>query len=326
MNPKQIIEALKTVISIKQPAFLWGSPGIGKSQIVKQVANEMKLKVEDIRAVLLDPVDLRGLPYLKDGKASWAIPEFLPTEGEGVLFLDELNAAPPLVQAACYQLVLDRKLGNYEVPEGWAVIGAGNNESDKAIVHRMSTALSNRFTHIEFDIDLNDWVSWALNNKIMIEIVGFLRFRPELLHDFDPKKNEKAFPSPRAWEFVSKILSANPSKEIEYELLKGTIGEGAAGELIAFLQIFRTLPNPDTILLNPQSGNVPSDPATLYALCGALAKKATEQTFNRIMEYGSRLPREFTVLLVRDSIENDKQICNTRAFIEWTTENSDIYL
>ena len=327
MKASEIREALKVLAEAGQPVFIWGPPGVGKSQVVKQTARTLGREVRDVRAVLLDPVDLRGLPTVNgDGRAHWAVPEFLPREGEGVLFLDELNAAPPLVQAACYQLVLDRQLGEYRLPEGWAVVAAGNRETDRAVAHRMPSALANRFVHLEFEVDLEDWVAWALGAGVMTEVIGFLRFRPGLLHSFDPRKNDKAFPTPRAWEFVSRILEQGPAPEIEYELVRGTVGEGAAAELVGFLKIFRKLPNPDAVLMAPDTAEVPEDPATLYAICAALARKASEQTMERLVKYFNRLPAEFSVLAVRDSVKQSQDVVNTRAFIEWASAHSDVLI
>lgn len=327
MKPSSIKQSLNLLIKTQQPCFIWGAPGVGKSDVIHQVGQETKQEVKDIRAVLLDPVDLRGLPSLNgDGRAHWAIPEFLPRDGTGILFLDELNAAPQLVQAACYQLVLDRQLGEYKLPDGWTVIAAGNRETDRAVTHRMPSALANRFIHINYEADLEDWVTWALQHGIQTEIIGFLRFRPALLHAFDPKSHDKAFPTPRAWEFVSKILAQQPAQEIEYELISGTVGEGAAAELLSFLRIFRNLPNPDAIMMNPAAADVPDDPATLYALCGALARKASDQTIGRLMEYLGRLPAEFNVLAVRDSVKVAPDVVNSRPFIEWASKNSEVLI
>jgi hypothetical protein len=207
MKPSEISSSLQLLSRIQKPAFLWGPPGAGKSQVVAQVAAALSIRLIDIRAVLLDPVDLRGLPTVEHGKAAWAIPAFLPEDGAGILFLDELNAAPPLVQAACYQLVLDRALGDYRLPDGWTVFAAGNREGDRAVTSRMSSALANRFVHLPFEPDLDDWSCWAMGpGDLRPEVVAFLRWRPELLHRFDPA--EKAFPSPRAWASVSHILAA----------------------------------------------------------------------------------------------------------------------
>jgi len=326
MNAKQIKLSLKTLIPLKQPAFIWGAPGVGKSQVVKQVAQELGRELTDIRAVLLDPVDLRGLPSVKEDVAHWCQPSFLPTQGEGVLFLDELNAAPPLVQAACYQLVLDRRVGEYVLPDGWTVVAAGNRESDRAVTHRMPSALANRFVHLDFAVDVDTWLEWAENGGISEELLAFIRFRPKLLHNFDPKKNEKAFPSPRSWEFVARILASTLDPEVELSLLKGTVGPGAAAEFAGFSRMFRQLPDPDAVINQPSTASVPEEPATLYALCEALAKRAGEETAENIVTYASRLPSEFGVLLVRDAVKNHRGVVETPAFSHWTAANADVLL
>ncbi|OGC77189.1 ATPase [candidate division WWE3 bacterium RIFOXYD1_FULL_39_9] len=336
MKPSQVIDSLSALIQIKQPVFIWGAPGVGKSQVVKQVAQKQKpnkkkpFTLIDVRAVLLDPVDLRGLPHINgDNMAHWCPPAFLPHDSSscGILFLDELNAAPPLTQAACYQLVLDRKLGEYTLPDGWMVIAAGNRENDKAVVHRIPSALANRFVHLNFEVDINDWVRWAMQNNIKTEVIAFLRYRTNLLHSFDPKKSdEKAFPSPRSWEFVSNILSTSPSKDIEFELIKGTVGEAAAAEFIGFLRICRKIPSPDAILMNPTKAEISNDPAVNYAICGALASRATEQTFGRIVEYLNRMPDEFSVLGIRDCTMGKPELYDTKAYIDWAVKHESVML
>ena len=326
MNAKQINSSLRTLIRLRQPVFIWGAPGVGKSQVVAQVAGELGLALTDIRAVLLDPVDLRGLPSVKDGTARWCPPSFLPVAGEGVLFLDELNAAPPLVQAACYQLVLDRQVGEYRLPDGWTVVAAGNRETDRAVTHRMPSALANRFVHLDFSVDVDTWLDWAGEADIGEEIMAFIRFRPKLLHAFDPGKNEKAFPSPRSWEFAARILAADPEPEVLTSLLKGTVGPGAATEFAGFSRLFRQLPDPDTILDHPATAAIPEEPAILYALCESLAKKAGEETAESIVAYASRLPSEFGVLLVRDTVRNHRPVVESPVFSSWATANSDVLL
>ena len=275
MRPSHVCEALHYLVRIRQPVFLWGPPGVGKSRLVADVARRQGRKLYDLRAVLLDPVDLRGLPRISDeGITSWCVPEFLPhpqdTE-EGILFLDELNAAPPLVQAACYQLILDRRVGQYRLPDGWAVVAAGNRESDRAVTYRMPSALANRMVHLDVECHIDDWLDWARDNGIREEIQAFLRFRPRLLHDFDPRSSDRAFASPRSWEFASRILDAAPDGPLEEELLAGTIGQAAAVELSGFLREWRHLPSVESVLSDPEEAPVPADPASLYALCEALA-------------------------------------------------------
>jgi hypothetical protein len=325
MKPTRITEGVLRCIKAKEPVFIWGAPGVGKSQVVRNIADQLKYELIDVRAVLLDPVDLRGLPMVVDGVAKWCPPAFLPTKGKSILFLDELNAAPPLVQAACYQLILDRKLGEYTLPKDCVIVAAGNRESDRAVVSRMSSALANRFVHLNFDVDLEEWTAWALDAGVQTEIIAFLRFRPELLHKFNPQSNERAFPTPRSWEFCSKIMGADASP-LDLDLAGGIVGEGAATELMAFLNIYRNLPDPDAVLLNPEKAVVPEDPATLYAMCGALAHRAGDQTVTNLVKYANRLPAEFSVLLMTDVIRREPKLVKTRAFIDWSSKHADVLI
>src|SRR5258705_1979645 len=191
MKASLVSRALRTLmLGEKQPVFIWGGPGIGKSAVVRQLATDMAIPLQDVRALLLDPVDLRGLPFLgQDGRSKWATPEFLPQDGSGILFLDELNAAPAMVQASCYQLVLDRKLGEYNLPDGWAIVAAGNRDSDRAVTTRMPSPLRNRFVHLEFEVDLQEWSEWAIQAGIRPELIAFLRFRQDLLSVCDRDAN-----------------------------------------------------------------------------------------------------------------------------------------
>lgn len=323
MKASAISSALRTLVAARQPVFLWGGPGIGKSAIVHQLAAVLKVALQDVRALLLDPVDLRGLPFLgKDGRSKWATPEFLPQEGSGILFLDELNAAPGMVQASCYQLVLDRKLGEYTLPEGWAIIAAGNRDSDRAVTTRMPTPLRNRFVHLEFEVDLQEWSEWAIEAGVRPEVIAFLRFRQELLSAFDRDAN--AFPSPRSWQFVSRVLDAAPDQSVEHELFTGAVGAGAATEFSAFLKTFRDLPNIDAILLNPLKEPVPENAAAQYAVASALAHCATDTNFDRICTYLGRMPTEFSVLCVRDASLRQPAVQHTPAFTKWATTNHHV--
>lgn len=330
MTPSQVVSALQTLIAIRQPVFLWGAPGVGKSQVVSQIAEREGYALRDIRAVLLDPVDLRGLPRLTDqGTAVWCPPAFLPGPSDpprGIVFLDELNAAPPLVQAACYQLILDRAIGEYRLPEGWAIVAAGNREKDKAVSYRMPSALANRMVHLEFETSLDDWLAWAQRSGIRPEVCAFLRFRPKLLHDFDPQRPEKAFASPRSWEFVSRILDAGPDTAVEYELLQGTVGAGGAAEFMGFLSVWRELPTVDSILDAPDAAAVPEEPAALYAMCEALSLRAGTETMDALIAYAERLPSEFGVLLMRDAVCQNTAVVHTPAFARWARKNADVLL
>lgn len=328
MIPSQISSVLATLIAIRQPVFLWGPPGVGKSQLVAEAARALNLLLVDIRAVLLDPVDLRGLPRIReDGRAIWCPPSFLPDakdKSSGLLFLDELNAAPPLVQAACYQLILDRRIGEYCLPEGWTVIAAGNGEGDRSVTHRMPTALANRMVHLTCDVDLDDWLVWAHGANIRAEVCAFLKYRPKLLHDFDPGSKAKAFASPRSWEFLSRILDAEPCEEVMEEVFAGTVGPGAAAEFLGFLHIWRQLPSVEDVLSSPQQAVVPEEPAACYAICEALALKACDATFEALASYAGRLPTEFGVLLMRDALAVDASLSAHPAFAVWAEANAHV--
>jgi hypothetical protein len=333
MKPTQVKEAIRHAVQAKRPVFIWGASGIGKSDIVSQLAHEFYGKKYpngnyfiDLRLLLLDPVDLRGLPHLNgDNKAHWCQPDFLPSEGEGILFLDELNSAPPLVQASAYQLILNRKIGEYTLPQGWDIIAAGNRETDKAITHRMPSPLANRFIHLNFEVDNDDWIAWALTNNVRTDIISFIRHRPELLHSFDPQKNEKAFPTPRSWMFVSQLLDTNPSGAVKLSLIQGTVGEGAGAELRGYLDLIGKMPNVDEIIMFPDKVGVPKEPAILYALSTAIARKTTEHTIDNVCVYLKKMPPEFQVLTVRDAYQMNNDIVNTRAFIQWTSDNAEIF-
>jgi len=325
MKASMVLDALRVLVAARQPVFLWSGPGNGKSSLVSQLAESLKIPLRDVRALLLDPVDLRGLPFLgSDGRSKWATPEFLPQAGSGILFLDELNAAPAMVQASCYQLVLDRKLGEYTLPDGWAIIAAGNRDSDRGATTRMPTPLRNRFVHLELEVDLQEWSEWAIQAAIRPEVIAFLRFRPELLSVFD--REAHAFPSPRSWEFVSRILDSldsqlNPS--IEHEVIAGAVGTGAATEFSAFLRTYRELPNIDAILLNPLQEPVPENAAAQYAVSSALARCASDTNFDRIYLYLNRLPTEFRVLCVRDATLRVPAIRCTGSYTKWALSSHE---
>lgn len=331
MRPSLVSQALHSLVGIRQPVFLWGPPGVGKSRLVADVARRQGRALYDLRAVLLDPVDLRGLPRISaEGITSWCTPEFLPCPddtSEGILFLDELNAAPPLVQAACYQLILDRRVGQYRLPDGWAVVAAGNREGDRAVAWRMPSALANRMVHLDVDCHIDDWLDWARDNGIRQDVQAFLRFRPRLLHDFDPQAaDSRAFASPRSWEFASRILDAAPDARLEEELLAGTVGRAAAAEFAGFLREWRHLPSVESIMDAPEAAAVPADPASLYALCEALALRAAPETMTALAAYAERLPAEFGVLLMRDAVRHDPAMVESEGFARWARRNAEVLM
>jgi len=325
MKPSEITQAVTTLVAARRLPFIWGPPGVGKSESVHAFCKQTGRDMIDLRAVLRDPVDLRGLPKDNgDGTVKWLTPGDLPKTGRGTLFLDELPNAPESTLNGLLQLALDRKLGDYTLPDGWDIIAAGNRETDRTGARRLPSALAARFTHLDYEIDLNDWTRWAIPNQIKTEIIAFLHFRPGLLHDFDPK--QRATPNPRAWKFVHDILAQSPPAAIEHGLLAGTVGEGAAAELVGFMRVFRTLAMPDAILANPGGIAVPTEPATLYATCAALAAKANPNNAQAVVTFADRLPTEFGVFLCSTALRMVPAIAQTRAMIGWQAANSAVLI
>jgi len=302
MTISEAKEKIRGIIknNLKLPVMLWGPPGIGKSQCVKQLSDEFKIGFIDLRLSLLNPVDLRGLPVVdrEAHKARWLEPEFLPNgkdQPKGILFLDEINLAPLSVQAAAYQLILDRRLGNYRLPDGWQIVAAGNRETDNANVVKFPAPLANRFIHIDIEPDFDCWKAWALQNKIDERVISFLTKLPQHLFRM-PKAGEKCFPTPRTWEYVS-ILN-NP--EDAYL----AVGEGVSAEYNAFLSVYKKLPDIDGILsgkIKPGlfKRNIPKENDVLFALATALATRCKPSQLKNFFEYIRHLPKEFEVLTVR---------------------------
>jgi len=251
--------------------MIWGAPGIGKSQTVAEVAREAKIELIDLRLSQLAPTDLRGLPVADHDTltARWYPPEFLPRTGEGILFLDELNMAPPAMQGIAQQLVLDREVGSYKLPEGWHVWAAGNRAEDGASVFQMPSALQNRFVHVTVEANFDSFRQWALGHGMHERIVAFLAFRPQLLHKRDAA--QPAWPSPRAWAAANALYQAGLTVE-------PAVGKGVAGEFTAYERVYTSLPDLDAILQgNGKSIAFPASPDARYATVIGLATRSKEQ-------------------------------------------------
>ncbi|MBF0121206.1 MAG: ATP-binding protein [Desulfobacterales bacterium] len=335
MKPKQLFEFLKKSILNKLPILIKGAPGIGKTDIVKQASEEINADLIISHPVVSDPTDYKGMPtVVKEGDVIKA--KFLPfNDLESLIsankltcfFMDDLGQASPSVQASAMQLILGRRINGHKVSDQVCFIAATNRKTDKAGVSGILEPVKSRFASIvELNPDMDDWVKWALTNKVPTELIAFVRFRPNLLFNFKPSSDLTNSPCPRTVENVAKLMPLVRDTEVEFEAYSGAAGEGFAVEFLAFLKIFRTLPNPDMVIMNPDTAPLPSDPATLYALCGALAKKASDNTAERLVKYANRLPAEFSVLLIRDAIQICSQFVNTRAYIEWASNHQEVLI
>ena len=332
MNCSKLASTIRTAFAARISVMIYGPAGVGKSSVVAQVAEAEKLTVIDKRASQMDPTDTLGIPSNDgNGRTKWLRPSWLPESGAGIIFLDELPNAPVTVQSALYQLVLDRRLGDYVLPEAWHVVAAGNRACDRAAVTELSGPLRSRFWQVELAADLDEVRTFGLGKGWRIEVLAFLAFRPELLQSFDPKTNPRAFPNPRSWEFVSRVLWAlDPTgagvtaDALLTEQLAGLVGDGAGAELSAFLQVWSELPDPGQILLDPAGAPVPTKPAARWAICGALAAVTTSQNFRQVALYGDRLPAEFAAVLVRDVIARRPDVRQTREYVSWVNSHQNI--
>jgi hypothetical protein len=254
-----------------------------------------------VRATLLDPVDLRGLPKVDGETVKWCPPAFLPREGEGILFLDELAQSPPLVQASLLQLTLDRRIGEYVLPDGWGVVAASNRQEDRAGTHRLISPLLNRFVHADMDVSADDWQAWAVQAGIAGEVRAFLRFKPQLLFSFDPSTNPRAFPTPRSWEFVSKVLPHTP-QTLVHRVVAGCVGEGPAAEFYGFLKMYQSLPDLDIVLASPTTASVPTEPDVVCAVIGGLIERVRVDKVKAgaFAKYVTRFGDEYGMLGLRD--------------------------
>ena len=252
----QARKSLLRAFKVQRPLFLWGPPGIGKSELVEGITRELGGLMIDLRLGQMEPTDIRGIPfYNKDiGKMDWAEPVELPDETTAsqypvvVLFLDELNSAAPSVQSAAYQLILNRRIGKYKLPDNVVMVAAGNRESDKGVTYRMPTPLANRFIHQEMKVDFASWQEWAVNNNVHKDVVGYLSFAKQDLYDFDAKSASRAFATPRSWTFVSQLLDEEEDNDTVTNLIAGTVGEGLAVKFMAHRKVASKMPNPTDIL------------------------------------------------------------------------------
>lgn len=271
MNTKELKVNLEKIVSsnVKTSVMIWGAPGLGKSSVIKDIAEENQLELVDVRLSQLAPTDLRGLPFVNSGVSHYAPPSFLPSDPDsrGIIFLDELNTAAPAMQAIAQQLLLDRQIGEYYLPSGWFIWAAGNRVEDRAAVNMMPAPVANRMLHFSIEADLDSWKEYAYQAGVSERIIAFLNFKPLLLHHFD--KISPAWPSPRSWEFASTLLSIGGD-------IKHAVGEGVEVEFTAFERVYSSLPDIEKIF-DGEDIECPSDPSILYALCSAFVSRGSDE-------------------------------------------------
>ena len=302
VSPNEAKAAIRKCLKKQRPVFMWGPPGIGKSDIVKQLGNEQNREVIDVRLSLWEPTDIKGIPYYNStsNTMTWAPPAELPTDPEStaILFLDELNSAAPATQAAAFQLVLNRRVGTYILPKGVAIVAAGNREGDKGVTYRMPAPLANRFLHLELRTDYDDWLQWAVNNRVHEQVVGYLGFAKQDLYDFDPKSVSKAFATPRSWQFVSELLEEDDvSDNTLTDLVSGAVGEGLAVKFMAHRRVAKQMPNPEDILSGKVKKCDIKEISAMYSLSISLCYELQEADRKKVKGWDAMADNFFLFLM-----------------------------
>lgn len=338
LNPQQASQAIRACLDADIPLMLWGAPGIGKSAIVQQYVESVGGHLIDIRLSQYDAVDLRGVPVVNhaDMLTQWMPPETLPFVGNAafaglsdkpiVLFFDEINGAAPSVLSAAYQLILDRKCGEHTLMPNVRVLAAGNREGDRGVTTRMPSPLANRFCHVEVVPHLDSWCEWALGAGISPITLSFLRnARPDLLNTFDPAKADKAFATQRTWEYADTFIRKDLPAAVEFALVSGCVGSGAAAEFTAYRNVWGKMPNLDLVLQDPLNAPLPEDLAVCYATAAGLAARTTKDNFAVVLDYVARMKPQFAVLCVKDAVKRSSQLLMTKEFVRFSTEHRQLF-
>jgi hypothetical protein len=317
-------ELLMDVLKVGLVPMLVGSPGVGKSTIIRDLAEKKKLKVIDLRLSQCDPSDLLGFPVVNQErtKSGYVPMVTFPVEGDEIpagyrgwlLLLDEFNSASRNVQAAAYKIVLDKQVGDHKLHPRVAIVAAGNLTTDRAIVNPMSTAMQSRLIHYELSMNHKDWTAWAHQAQIDHRVISYINFKPDMLHKFDAHHDDATFPCPRTWEFVSKIIHSWDSiSTTKLPAVAGAIGEGAAREFVMFVDIFKSLPTIGAILANPTGLPVPEEASVQFAISGMITNNVNKQNIDKLVTFVRRMPIEFFVITIQDILNRNRALIETPA-------------
>jgi hypothetical protein len=314
----------------RRTVFLRGPSGIGKSEVVFQTSALLAEHVPnwrgvvDLRLAQMDPTDLRGIPHVDPTtrRTHWARPDFLPADGAGILFLDEITSAPPAVQAAAYQLTLTPE--DFGIPPTWMVIAAGNRKSDRGVTYNLAAPLQNRMCDIEVSTTLDDFTNHAITCNIRPEILSFLRDRPDLLHKFEATGDIKPFPSPRAWFAVSANLELDLPIAERVEINKGDIGEEAAMTFETHLRVYETMPRIDDILSGVDVP-LPKELNVRYCVAMGLATRLDAKNFDNAWKFLKKMPADIQTLTIKLAYKRDKSITQSPAYTAWAMANQEAF-
>ena len=323
---------IESFIQANVPVNLMGSPGLGKSDVIKQVAKKLGLKVIDFRLSTADPTDLTGLPFIDNGRSVFLPNVAFPVETDPVpegyngwlLFLDEITNAPMAVQAAAYKLILDREVGLHNLHPQVKIVSAGNLIDDgAAVTGEMSTALKSRMAHINIEISIDAWLDWALSAGVHHSVTSFIKFKPTSLYQFDPKVDADTFPCPRTWGMVSSVIdTVGLNHPAILQMLSATISDGTATEFVNYCKNFVGLPTYQDIIRDPLGTPMPEGMSTMYALSGSIGAQTKKESVDQVMEFVGRMPKEFQLRTFNDFTKRDPTLVTVQAVRTWLTSNA----
>ena len=336
ITPKDAVSGLKRLFNANKVPMLIGSPGIGKSDLINDLAKSVNVEVRDLRLAQADPTDLLGFPIVdKDNtRMKYAPPSLFPIEGldklpEGkngwLIFLDEMNSASPNLQSAAYKIVLDRMVGEHKLhPKTW-IVCAGNKKTDKAVVSELSTAMQSRLIHLNLAVSHDDWLDWANKNNIDHRIISFIKFRPERLHTFDPNHSDNTFACPRTWSFLSDIVAGRKDFDyVDYVLMSGTVGQGPATEFKAYCDIYQSLPTIEDMVDNPDRVRIADEPDKQYAVTTLISHNMNEHNIAPLLQVTRKLPPEMQLLILKDVYSKTPALKGHQLIIDWVNQNAHL--
>jgi hypothetical protein len=331
MKPRTLYRVLAPLLKARHPVMLVGAPGVGKTDIVTQVSEAIGAELIISHPVIADPTDYKGFPFVVDGQARFLpfsdLQRLVEAKRPTIFLMDDLGQAPASVQAPAMQLLLARRIGEHPVSDHVGFVACTNRREDKAGVQGVLEPVKSRFISIlNLDVDLDDWIAWAMTHSMPEELMAFIRWRPNMLFDFRPTKDMVNSPVPRTVAAAGVILGAGLPEDTLYETITGAAGEAFAAEFLGYLRVYEHLPDPETVLAEPLDAPVPDDPAVMYALCIALSFRVDAGNIENFATYAERVPPEFAILMMKDALARHEELAETEAFKDWSVRHADILL
>lgn len=346
----QVKESVRRSIEADTPVMLWGPPGIGKSESMAQLAEEMDYRFIDIRLSQMDAVDLRGIPHVDKatGRTNWAIPTMWPDEDDEtptLIMFDEINHATSATLSAAFQAIQERRIGEYKFPKAVRIVAAANEERDGgAVTKRMPPPLNNRFTHFYAGSSHEDWIKWAVANGVDPMVTGFIRFSPDSLNEFIAHSNTEeerarvsevrkrhAFATPRSWAAVNRYIRGatdGSTGKIDLDPIRasilGTVGTDQATKFNGYIKYYMDMPDLDKVIKNPMQYDVPEAAGMRFAMCAGLSSKSNMKNFGQVLKYVTRMEKEFQAMVVKDAVNRNLELLVHPDCLKWQDDNENL--